>query len=188
MSSAVRAYAAPREGITRFLKPESPCYDIGDGNNTLFPFSYSNGVLDITYEGNNFESLMVDISGNSPNSETETSYRITGVPKLVTSLGNNFKAYIRAWRMATIDSGSAIELVQPSQVVRVQQANLSKVSANSGESWLISSDLPLSDFYVTGATANEYQTTYIFKTPLTFSIVESSVTKYITFRTIMDQE
>jgi hypothetical protein len=191
MTSVSRTFGTAKEGLTRFLKPESPCYNIIDDEfslNRLFPFSYSSGVLDITYEGNNFQERMVDISGVSPSSETEFAYRIIGGPKLVTSLGNNFKTYIRSWRYDTIDNGSPIELVEPTQVVRVQEADSNSVSANSGDSWRITDFKPASDNYITGEGINKYQATYIFKTPLTFSIVESGVKRYITFRTAMDQE
>lgn len=187
MSSGIRSVNELKLGLTRFLKPESPCYD--DGTNVrLFPFSYDNGVLDITYSGNDFESIMVDTTGNNPLSETDTAIRLSGSPRLVTSLGNNFKAYIRAWRVDTIDEGSPIELYIPSQVVRVNEADINNVSANSGASYIESTTAPSSDNYISGGSANEYYSTYIFKTPLTFTIVESGVTKYITFRTKLDQE
>jgi hypothetical protein len=193
MTSVSRTFGTAKEGLTRFLKPESPCYtafvdDNEDDVDRLFPFSYSSGVLDITYEGNNFQETMVDISGVSPSSETELIYRIIGGPKLVTSLGDNFKTYIRSWRALTIDAGSPIELVEPTQVVRVQEGDYNSVSADSGNSWQITNFKPASDNYITGSTSDLYKTTYIFKTPLTFSIVEDGVKRYITFRTDMDQE
>jgi hypothetical protein len=54
MTSVIRAYSEKKEGLTLFVKPESPTYDDGT-NNVLFPFSYLNQVLDITYNGNNFK-------------------------------------------------------------------------------------------------------------------------------------
>ncbi len=189
MTSLLRSFAAPKEGVTRFLKPDSPAYYESDIDaDRLFPFSYSNGTLDISYAGNNFKTTMVDISGVSPSGETNPAYRIIGGPKLVTALGDNFKAYIRSWRASTIDSGSPIELDQPAQIVRVQEGEDANVTALSGSSWRISETKPSSDNYITGTDTNKYRTTYIFKTPLTFTIKESGVTKYITFNTIMDQE
>jgi hypothetical protein len=187
MTSIAGSFAKRHEGLTRFLKPESPCYD-DSGVNRLFPFVYINGMLDITYEGNDFEATMVDTTGVSPNNETDTMVYIMGGPRLVTSLGENFKAYIRAWRDGTIDAGSPIELYQPSQVIRVQEADMNNITANSGESYMISELPPVSDFYTAGGPPNDYYTTFVFKTPLTFTIVESGVTKYITFRTVLDQE
>lgn len=187
MTSVIRAFAVRKEGVTKFLKPESPTYNNGT-NNVLFPFSYSNQVLDISYDGNNFKSIMVDTTNQDPNSETETTVRILSGPFLVTSLGDNFKAYIRAWRSGTIDAGSPIEIVVAPQVLRVQEASYDHVSADSGDSWKISAARPSGENYIIGNDIDQYQTVYIFKTPLTFSIVESGVVQYITFRTTLDQE
>jgi hypothetical protein len=192
MSSVVRKFGVTKEGLTRFIKPESPAYN-NLTNNVLFPFSYSNQVLDITYEGNNFKERMVDIPpppgrDQSPGSETETIVRITSGPLLATSLGNNFKNYIRAWRAGTIDAGSPIEVYIAPQLLRVQEAAYENISSDSGDSWKISIIAPSSDYYVAGNAANRYNTTYIFKTPLTFTIVEGGVKNYITFRSALDQE
>jgi hypothetical protein len=186
MTSIAGSFAKKQEGITRFLKPESPCY-VESGVDRLFPFVYRNGELDISYEGNDFKSIMVDITGSAPSSETDCALYILGGPRLVTSLGENFKAYIRAWRSSTIDEGSPIELYQPSQVIRVQESDYNNVTA-SDSSYRISNFPPVSDTYTAGTTTNNYYATFIFKTPLTFTIVESGVTKYITFLTHLDQE
>jgi hypothetical protein len=187
MSSVIRTKASIKEGLTLFLSSESPAYESSSGDR-LFPFSYRNGVLDITYEGNDFKSVMVDISGVDPSAETSTVFRITGNTYLVSSLGENFKSYIRAWRASTIDAGSPIDLYVAPQILRVQEADRTNVDASSGSPYNISTQPPSSDYYLSGSEANEYYKTYIFKTPLTFTIVESGVTQYITFRTKIDQE
>jgi hypothetical protein len=189
MSSVIRRVAQLKEGLTRFVKPESPCYEDSDiGEDRLFPFTYSNGILDITYEGNTFKAQMVDISGVEPSSETEVAIRILGSPRVVTGLGDNFKEYIREWRKATIDPASPIEIYIAPQVIRVQEADITDITADSDESYRISTTAPASDNYISGSLSNGYRTTYVFKTPLTFTIVEGGTTKYITFRTVMDQE
>ena len=187
MSSVARTFAVRKEGLTEFLKPESPCYSNGT-NVVLFPFTYSNNVLDITYEGNNFQTQMVDSLNVAPVSETDTAISIIGGPYVATSLGENFKAYIRAWRDGIIDAGSPIDVYIAPQLYRVQEADSANVDANSGNSYKISTSAPSSDNYVDGSTETKYNTTYIFKTPLTFTIVESGVIKYITFRSMVDQE
>ena len=191
MSSVIRSLAVTKEALTRFVKPNSPCYDDISGASDfvkLFPFSYSNQILDITYEGNNFKERMVDISGGEPESETDTIIRILSGPYLATSLGPTFKAYVRSWRAATIDADSPIEVYIAPQLLRVQEADYNHISSDSGDSWLISASSPASDNYVAGSVANNYNTTYIFKTPLTFTIVEGGTKKYITFKTSLDQE
>jgi hypothetical protein len=188
MTSVLRYFSVKKDGLTLFLKPETPCYNDGT-KRVLFPFSYLNGVLDISYSGNNFKEIMVDNTGEDvkPDSETGVAIRMMGGVFLVTSLGENFKAYIRSWRSPTIDAGSPITIYTYPQIVRVQQASFTNVNAD-GESYTISNQPPASDTYPTGSVANDYETTFIFKTPLTFTIYESGVVKYITFKTDVDQE
>lgn len=190
MTSVLRSLSVRKEGLTQFVKVESPSYnDSIKGINVLFPFVYSNGVLDISYAGNAFKVDMVDTVNQSPSDiDVDIVYRITGSSRLVTSLGDNFKAYIRAWRDGTIDTGSSIQLYTPSQVIRVQGGDHDHIDDQQNETYKISTKQPSNDFYVTGESANEYESTYIFKTPLTFTIVESGVTQYITFRSMLDQE
>ena len=190
MTSISRSYAPLAEGLTRFVKPESPCYNDSGKNDltVLFPFSYSNGVLDISYSGNTFQADMVTITGNSPSSETDSLVQIMGSPHLVTSLGDNFKAYIRAWRTSTIDNNSPITIFVNPQVIRVRELDYNNIDANSGNSYKISTSAPASDSYPTGSLQNEYETKYIFKTPLTITTIEGGVKNYITFKSVMDQE
>ena len=131
---------------------------------------------------------MVDTTNQAPGFETDTTIRITSGPYLVTSLGDNFKAYIRSWRSSTIDAGSPIEVNVLPQVLRVQEASYANISSTNTASWKISTSAPSCDNYITGSDTNQYNTTYIFKTPLTFTILESGVKKYITFKTALDQE
>lgn len=187
MSSAFRSKTVKKEGLTKFVKPESPTYN-NTLDNVLFPFTYSNQVLDISYSGNNFKERMVDDLNNAPGNETTTTVRILGGLYLATTLGANFKAYIRAWRSGSIDAGSPIEVVVAPQLLRVQEAEVINVNSTDGDVWKISTTGPTGDNYITGGTNNNYHTTYIFKTPLTFSIFEGGVKKYITFRSTMDQE
>ena len=189
MTSVIRTVAVKKEGLTRFLKAESPCYDDTTLNRTvLFPFSYFNGTLDISYEGNDFKADMVDVPNQAPLGETDDAIQMMSGPYLVTSLGNNFKQYIRAWRDGTIDPGSPIDIYIAPQILRVQQADENNVDANSGNSYKVSTEPPASDNYVAGSTLTNYDTTYVFKTPLTFTILEGGIVQYITFRTVLDQE
>jgi hypothetical protein len=196
MTSVIRSFPPRNQGLTRFLKPESPCYqDSGlpllpdeEYQTVLFPFSYYNGTLDISYSGNTFESDMVASPGNNPLDESDLAVQLMSGPRLVTSLGDNFKAYIRSWRNATIDAGSPINIYINPQVVKVQEVQRANITASGSDSYRISTESPASDTYPTGAISNNYQTKYVFKTPLTFTILESGVLTYITFRTAFDQE
>jgi hypothetical protein len=137
---------------------------------------------------------MVDVSGVEPISETDTIVRILSGPVLATSLGPNFKAYIRSWRSnpgggnPPIDAGSPIEIYVAPQLLRVQQAAFTNITANSNASFKISTSAPAGDNYIAGDATTQYDSTYVFKTPLTFTTVEGGVTQYITFRTVLDQE
>ena len=188
MSSIAITFAQKKQALTRFIKPDSPAYEDNDETVRLFPFSYSNGVLDINYSGNSFETIMVDSTNQEPDNETDTAIRVLSGPYLVNSLGDNFKAYIRAWRDGSIDAGSPINVYIAPQIMRVQEVDTDNITASSGSSYRISTNPPSGDGYVAGNSANDFYTTYIFKTPLTFTIVEGGVTKYITFITYLDQE
>jgi hypothetical protein len=186
MGSIARTFAVRKEGLTEFLKPETPCYNNGT-NDVLFPFSYSNNVLDISYEGNNFETQFSD-TGATARAESDTQVSILGGPYLATSLGENFKTYIRNWRAGTIDAGSPINVYIAPQLIKVQEADIENITANSSFVYNVSTSAPSSDNYISGNVSNNYQTTYVFKTPLTFTTVEGGVINYITFRTNLDQE
>lgn len=191
MTSVIRTYAQRKLGLTKFLKPSSPTYTNGNNIDVLFPFTYNNGVLDITYNGNDFESIMVDVLNQEPQDEPETSVQILSGPYLVNSLGENFKNYIRSWQDGTIDPNSPINIYISPQVLLVQQPDLnsiSSVTSNNADVYRISTQAPSSDDYIVGSPITNYNTTYIFKTPLTFTIVASGVTTYITFKSTLDQE
>lgn len=189
MSSFLRSVAQKQEPVIKFNKVESPVYDDGDGDDLLFPFVYSNGVLDITYEGNNFEAEMVNNTGRAPdNDDPDRFVRILSGPRLVTSLGENFKAYIRAWRNGNIDANSPIEVYIPSQVIRVQQADREHFDEGDMDIYEISDIPPKGENYVDGSASNSYLSTYVFKTPLTFTVMEGGIKRYITFNTRFDQE
>jgi hypothetical protein len=191
MTSVLRTFSTTKEGLTLFLKPESPSYITnvinGDDTIVLFPFTYSNGVLDITYSDNNFKEVMVDIANINPSFESTTTIRIVGGPFLVNSLGNTFKDYIRAWRDGTIDAGSPINIHVAPTLLRVQEAALANMDAQN-QSYKISTVAPSDGNLITGTTLNNFKTTFIFKSPLIFTIVESGVTKYITFTSNLGQE
>lgn len=190
MSSVTRALAARKEGLTQFLKSDSPNY-LNGSFYYLFPFTCENQTLDITYAGNNFKARMVDNINREPDEsgeESETVVRVMSGPRLVTALGENFKAYVRSWLSGSIDSGSPIEVYLPCQVLRVQEAAVTSISSDSDSVFKIGNSPPTGDNYIGGSAQNNYQATYIFKTPLTFTVVDGGVTKYITFKSTLEQE
>ena len=181
----LRSYALPPKAHTKFHAIITPSYDDTTlGIELPFPFTYSNGVLDIQYI-DDFEADMVTSTGNAPNrGPNDNAVQLLGGESLVTSLGDNFKSYIRAWKNITIDSGSPIEIYIKPTVQKVQLA------LNIDDSTVFSESTvpPSGDNYTFGSEDNKYRTTWIFKTPLTFTIVESGVTKYITFNSQVSEE
>ena len=182
MSSLVRSYASPVRTVTDFHRVESPSY-LTEGPNLLFPFTYNNGTLDIEFI-DDFEAQMVTSTGNEPLTDPDVSIRIIGSgSRLVQTIGDNFKAYIRAWRTG-IDSESPISVYIPGIVTKVQWQNEDNMGDGSFE---VSTNPPSGDTY-TQQDANGYKTTYIFKRPLTITTVESGITQYITFSSRLDED
>jgi len=184
MSSVLRSTATPPILPTKFHRIESPIYD--DSSLTrfmLFPFTYSNGVLDIQYI-DSFEADMVTSTGNPPESEPSVSVQLMGGTSLVQSLGPNFLAYINAWRTG-IDSGSQIKIYINGVVQKVKATYNNFV----GDSvYQVTTTPPSSDDYSVGTTNDSFRTTWVFKKPLTITTVESGVTQYITFVTRFDED
>ncbi len=182
MSSTMRSFAVPIRTATEFHRIESPSFYNGS-NNVLFPFTYSNGTLDIANKYN-FNSEMIDNTGNSPNTDSDTSVRLMGGNRLVQQLGENFKAYIRAWRNAFIDVDSPIEIFVNGTVQRVQWVN----EENMGDSsYAVSTNPPSGDTY-TQIGDGSYNSTWIFNKPLTITTIEGGVKTYITFASRLDED
>jgi hypothetical protein len=185
MSSALRQISQPVRLATVFHRVETPCYYDNDVNrNLLFPFSYTNGTLDIQYI-DNFKTDMVDISGNSPNTDADASIQIIGGKHLVQHIGENFKAYIRAWRASTIDAESPIEVYINGVVQKAQYCYENHIGDSS---YTISTVPPAGDNYTEGDAANHYRTTWIFNRPLTITTIEGGIKNYITFTTRLDED
>lgn len=184
MTSMLRNKAEVPKLATEFHRLESPCYyDNALGYNTLFPFTYSNGVLDVEYI-DDFEADMVTSTGVSPSTDPDVSVRLTGSIGLVTSIGPKLEAYIRAWRTG-IDSGTPVRVYVNGVVQKVQMTRDQYVGDGS---WEESTEPPRSENYIIGSTSNSYRSTWVFKKPFTFTVVEGGVTKYITFATRFDED
>ncbi len=187
MSSVLRYTATTKSALTKFTLVDGPAYfDPTLDYNVLFPLTYSNGVLDINLEGSSFEAEMITNTGNSPGDEAYIAVKQLGGTGLVRSLGPNFIAYIRAWRNATIDAGTPVNVYIPGVVTKVQQTPPAEL--NNGSSYEISTSAPVSDEYISGNTANNYMTSWVFKKPLTITTIEGGVITYITFRTVFDED
>jgi hypothetical protein len=195
MSSIVRQYVQTKSALTKFTLVDGPSYtsvitrDLSGEplitRDILFPFTWSNGTLDINLI-DDFQEQMIDISGNSPTDECDFMVRQMGGPRVVRAIGNNFKNYIRAWRSSTININSAIDVHIPGVVVKVQMADVNHMGDSSVAR--VTTEAPTADNFTVGDTSNKYRTTYCFKQPLTLRLRESGVTTYITFRTAFDED
>ena len=182
MTSILRSYATPTLTPVKFNRLESPCYADSDlAYNTLFPFSYANGVLDIMYV-DSFQEDMVNTTGEAPLADPDVAVQLLGGPQLVQKLGPNFVAYIRAWRQP--DAGSPVAIYSNGTVQKVQAIRNYFVGDDAFE---VSTAPPASDNYTMGAAANSYRANWIFKTPLTFTTVEGGVKQYITFASLLER-
>jgi hypothetical protein len=201
MSSNIRQFIQNITGITKFHKIESPCYYDSDlDEDILFPFVFSNSTLDITYEGNNFKSRMIDVSEREPESESRTMVEIIGGPYLVQSIGDNFKEYIRSWRMKFYVPNTPIELYIKPQILRVKQADIINLRSSASTSVRITDTPPINDTFTMGSDINNYFSSFIFKTPMVLSIQEfvpdkdteeptpTTSIRYIIFKSDFDQE
>lgn len=185
MSSVLRSIAQKKEGLTKILSVISPSYYENPLDfDVLFPFTYSNGVLDITFEGNTFEQEMITNTGTAPNENPDTNIRILSGARLVTAIGENFKAYIRALRDGSIDVGSPINVYQPCQVLRVQQVDHEHIQDSSV--YEFTNIPPTGDNYIPSSSYGK--STYIFKTPLTITVVEGGIQRYITLNSVVSED
>ncbi len=182
MTSTLRSIATPIRLATEFHRIETPCFNDGS-TNVPFPFTYENGILEIE-DKNNFNTEMISSTGNSPETDPDVSVRLMGGVRLVERIGENFKAYIRAWRDSTIDADSPIEIYINGTVQRVQWVN----EDNMGDSsYSISTNAPSGDTYTQFGNGT-YNSTWIFNKPLTITIIESGVKQYITFASRLDED
>jgi hypothetical protein len=182
MTSVLRRIATPIRTTTEFHRLETPCFYDGS-KDVPFPFTYSNGVLDIA-DRNNFNANMISSTGNSPNTDPDVSVRLLGGSHVVEDLGDNFKAYIRAWRTGSIDANSSIDVYVNGIVQRMQWVDETNMGDNSYE---ISSTPPSGDAYIQGSYP-DYNSTWFFSKPLTVRIYESTAPVYITFTTRFDED
>jgi hypothetical protein len=168
-----------------YLGVNSPTYAKGP-----LPFTYNRrtGELDIDATIGGFQETMIDISEQSVTRDLSVLIRYTETTggHLVQSLGNKFKEFIRSWREGTIDEDSPINIHSKPTIVKVI-VYTPGLSGTSG--YNVYPAVARGGVRDTSPDFNKYYnnqsmyTTYLFKTPLIFTIVESGVTKYVTFFT-----
>jgi hypothetical protein len=127
-------------------------------NRVLFPFTYSNGVLDLP------ASFLTTIGTNAPENAGVQVRRLGG-DYLVQRLGPNLKQYlynISIFDGYKIQNTSSIQISLPGIVTRVQQVSLTNLPEINTTSYKVSETAPTPDFI-------GYNGCYLFDKPLVIS-------------------
>ena len=147
----------------------------------LFPFTYSNGTLDLPSGWSTGKTL-------AP-SNTGVQIRRLGGNSLIQNIGTNFKNYIfnvANFNGYKVQNTSSIRVVLSGIATKVQQLGVQNLPATiDAGSYKISESAPITDFIQFGST-------YLFDKPLVISANAKNLTSnavltiYITFYTQWD--
>jgi hypothetical protein len=187
MTSNLRSYSVRKENPTKPVTLTTAYYIGADDQYHLFPFTYVNGTLDIA-RIDNFQQDYIDTPAVKPDDtscDPAHHYMLLGGTGVVTKIGPTFVSYIRAaW---VLDSTSPVRIYQPCVVTKVQEMDEPDDGASIVESGFYEATVPpSSDGYI--VPTFDYRTSWIFKTPLTISIVKDGVKSYITFVTLIGHD
>ena len=190
MSSAFRSVGVINK-TTKFqhLKTQS-YYDSTLGYDTPIPFVYENGVVDIRIQNNVENDLITDLdAGNEYSDYLAESLGGTG---LATKLGPNFIRWLNDWvgnyyNSSVIDT---FEVYIPATMTKVQvkpdpqdydYAYLTNYFDR--DSFGISSLPPSGTGFVAGNVENQYNTMWVFQSPLTIKFTYDGSEYYLTYQT-----
>lgn len=185
MSSILRSNPGAPEPKTKFVPIRSLTYVNNNYNNTgethyvLLPFSYDNGVLDMNVSVPGFSPS--DGEGDS-NGFSWRMVKAMGGDGLVHTLGSNFKT----WLTAYIDSDITNIQINTAPIMTKVQMSVPNNGSILNSQYCIRTGLdeaPSSDEFVTGTSATNYDTVYVFKTPLVVSYTDSGSTQYASLYT-----
>ena len=184
MSSVNKVYANTANALTTFVPIKSlSYYNSSIGHYVLVPFVYVNGVLDVaTLDGFTPSNGLGDTSGY-PNWRM---VRAIGGFGVVNTLGQNFRTWFENW--TDVDPGSETIFVSPimtkvGQSVPSGNSILNSQYVVSGGQRPAIYESPSSDNYVTGYAGTNWDTVWVFKSPLTIQYTYGGNTLYATFYT-----
>lgn len=181
MTSVMRYKSQIGKDVPKIIGVSGPLYlDTVLNYNMLFPFTYSNGLLDLVYI-DNFYNNMVAIPNKEPFSSAcnpPLLSRVMGGIGMVTRIGPKFTEYLNAWLILSTQYKVHIN----ASVTKVQTYLPSEIYSNVP--FRISDNSPDSDTYPWGGVNDDYRTTWIFKSPLTLSYYNSTLnkTQYLTLQ------
>lgn len=192
MSSLLKTRGSPQQGLTRFLSIHSPSYvsnSVYGGAPLLFPFIYSNSVLDLNLQDDS-QSLIA--AGTFDSGLTyRFPIRLMGGCGSVRSIGANFEAYlrncIRNINNLSYNYTNELTVTVPAVVTKIQ----SSMPSPTGTAPLLyprtmhdSGIVPSSDSHIyAGGDSDNWKTYWVFKTPLTIRYLIGATYKYLTFTT-----
>lgn len=197
MTSITRFLATRKELPVKFTGISGPWYtDSVAQQRQLYPFTVSkHGVLDLNIDYDDF-STWFNI-GNPPLSTGVNGYaaaKLLGGQQLITGIGPNFKQYIRNWytfESPTIDGGtsgdSPIEIYVNPVMTKVQICKESMVDTDDTP-YTNSTEAPSGDNYIFGNTSDQFKTSWIFKSPLTFTYLSGGQTRYVTMYSLLQTD
>jgi len=182
MSSVNKMYANTANTLTNFVPIKSLCYHNNTVNHTLLvPFIYSNGVLNVaTLPG----FAPSDGYGDNVNGYSWRMVRPIGGFGVVNTLGADFLTWFEVW--TDVDPGSEVLFVAPimtkiAQSVPSGNSILNSQYTVSGGQRPAIYESPSSDNYVTGTDSTNWDTVWVFKSPLTIQYTYGGDTLYATF-------
>jgi hypothetical protein len=142
-----------------------PTYLGPNGTNLLFPFTLSNGLLELVLR-NNFT-----LSTGVPQMMGAT-VSLSGSTRKVTSIGPNLRAYIKncTWDERTIPNASSISVHTPGSMTQVQQLDESFVGRTSSVAYKVTGGAPPSNFAL---QFPGFGVTFAFLTPLVLKATDN---------------
>jgi hypothetical protein len=169
-------------------------FEVGDPPSVrLIPFDYlKNGELELKPD-----SYFIDIQQENhyfPGYDNINPVRMLGGHNMVTSIGPNLTAYISDIynnKFTTEGGVNSVSVYSPGVVTKVQQLDLQVIGPakntldTTPEAGRQSGDslVPPTANYITGDATNNFNTTYIFESPLTLKIsFNNGMTRYYTFK------
>lgn len=189
MTSLIRQYG-PAKPYTKFVNIFSPGFDDSSNNGTsrLIPFTCYDGVIDINVSDSAVQNYIDNASGW--NDYIGKKVKLMGGESLGQSLGSNMETWIRN----LISNYFYGESTYTGPIKIKVQPVMTKVQATQG-TWFVT-PLPRSpvvqetyvnpatdNYIISGTEANNYYTSWVFKTPLTVQFDDNGTPCYITMYT-----
>lgn len=181
-AAAATAAMFPRAivtGLPSWSYVSGPTYVGPNSINLLFPFSLSNGILEVNLI-NNF-TLATGLPQNMG-----ATVNLSGTSRTANQIGPNFRAYIknRTWNGRTISDASSISVHIPAPMTLVQQLNETFIGHMSAVPFTVTSGPPPSNFAL---QFQGFGVTYAFLKPLVLRARDSTgSTFYITLGSSWD--